>query len=126
MSDVLDSSALLAFLFREPGGEAVGPRIAGSHMSAVNAAEVTAKLVQRGYDERDALALWSTLAINVVNYDLDQAQRTGLLHRRTAPAGLSLADRACLVLAEQRGATAVTADRAWTVVDLGIAIEMVR
>jgi PIN domain nuclease of toxin-antitoxin system len=40
--------------------------------------------------------------------------------------GLSLGDRACLALARMRRLPAVTADRAWARLDLGIAIELVR
>ncbi|MDP2259799.1 MAG: type II toxin-antitoxin system VapC family toxin [Caulobacter sp.] len=126
MSDVFDSSALLAFLFREPGGEAVGSRISGGRISAVNAAEVIAKLVDRGYRDEAALAVWSELAMNVIDYDLEQAKQSGLLRRSTRSLGLSLADRACLTLAARLGATAVTADRAWVRQDLGIAVELVR
>ncbi len=43
-----------------------------------------------------------------------------------AAAGLSLADRACLALAIQQQATAVTANRAWARVRLGCAIELIR
>lgn len=126
MSDVFDSSALLAFLFREPGGTAVESRIAGGRISAVNAAEVIAKLVDRGYRDEAALAAWSELAIDVIDYDLEQAKQSGLLRRSTMSLGLSLADRACLTLAARLGATAVTADRAWVRQDLGIAVELVR
>lgn len=126
MSDVFDSSALLAFLFREPGGTAVESRIQGGMISAVNATEVIAKLVDRGYRDEAALAVWSELAMNVIDYDLEQAKQSGLLRRSTMSLGLSLADRACLTLAARLGATAVTADRAWVRQDLGIAVELVR
>lgn len=126
MSDVLDSSALLAFLFREPGGTAVEARLQGGMISAVNAAEVIAKLVDRGYRDEAALAVWTELAMDVIDYDLEQAKQSGLLRRSTMSMGLSLADRACLTLAARLGATAVTADRAWVRQDLGIAVELVR
>ena len=44
----------------------------------------------------------------------------GLLAPLTKPFGLSLADRACLVLARRLGLPVVTADRAWAKLDLGI------
>jgi PIN domain nuclease of toxin-antitoxin system len=40
--------------------------------------------------------------------------------------GLSLGDRACLALARTLGATALTTDRAWRAVDVGVAIEVIR
>jgi PIN domain nuclease of toxin-antitoxin system len=44
----------------------------------------------------------------------------------TQPFGLSLGDRACLALAIQRQATALTTDRAWKNLNLGIEIEVIR
>jgi PIN domain nuclease of toxin-antitoxin system len=61
--------------------------------------------------------------------DFDGALAIGaaaLLLPRTAPFGLALGDRACLALAGLRGLPAVTADRAWGKLDLGIPIEVVR
>jgi PIN domain nuclease of toxin-antitoxin system len=37
-----------------------------------------------------------------------------------------LGDRACLALASARGATALTTDRAWAALGIGIAIELAR
>ena len=45
---------------------------------------------------------------------------------RTRSAGLSLADRACLALASRLGVPAVTADRAWTTLDVGVEIVCIR
>jgi ribonuclease VapC len=40
--------------------------------------------------------------------------------------GLSLCDRACLALAQSLALPALTADRSWARLDLGIAIEVIR
>lgn len=45
MSVVFDSSALLAIVFREYGAEAAVQRLSGGIVSAVNASEVIARLV---------------------------------------------------------------------------------
>jgi PIN domain nuclease of toxin-antitoxin system len=45
---------------------------------------------------------------------------------KTRGLGLSLADRACLALAIERGAAVLTADRTWAELDLGIEIRLVR
>jgi PIN domain nuclease of toxin-antitoxin system len=45
---------------------------------------------------------------------------------RAAPSGLSLCDRACLALAQSLAVPALTADRSWARLDLGIAIEVIR
>ena len=46
----------------------------------------------------------------------------------TRPAGLSLGDRACLVLAKRLGAKAMTTDRAWTRIAeaVGVEVEVIR
>jgi PIN domain nuclease of toxin-antitoxin system len=44
----------------------------------------------------------------------------------TRAAGLSLGDRACLALARERRIPALTADRAWSHLQLGIEIQTVR
>ena len=43
-----------------------------------------------------------------------------------AAPGLSLGDRACLALARARSVPALTADRTWSRLELGISIEVVR
>ena len=55
---VLDASAILADLHGEPGGEMVGASIQGSAISAVNSAEVIAKLIEEGItaDRRKTIA----------------------------------------------------------------------
>lgn len=51
---------------------------------------------------------------------------TGELRLATKPQGLSLGDRACLALAQARNAIALTADRYWTMLDIGIEVERIR
>jgi len=41
-------------------------------------------------------------------------------------AGLSLGDRACLALADAMGCPAVTADRAWSSIDIGVSVVLIR
>lgn len=48
------------------------------------------------------------------------------LRPRTKPQGLSLADRACLVLAERLGAPALTADRSWARADVHTEVKLIR
>jgi ribonuclease VapC len=53
---VLDASAVLALLYREPGHEQVTQVLAGAVISTVNWAEVIAKLDQRGHPDPTAAA----------------------------------------------------------------------
>ncbi len=126
MNNVLDASAILALLLDEPGAARIEAVLGSGCVSAVNVAEVITKLMDKGFQRQQALGLWSGLGATVVDYTAEQAIETGLLRTATAEAGLSLGDRACLTLAARLGATALTTDRAWTRVQLGIAIELVR
>lgn len=126
MKAVLDTSALLALIFGEPGADRVVQRIDGARVSSVNLAEFAGKLVERGYADADAEAAALRLPVAVVPFDAAQALAAGLLRRATRPAGLSLGDRACLALAQADGLPAVTADRAWGGLDLGVPVEVIR
>jgi PIN domain nuclease of toxin-antitoxin system len=123
---VLDTSALLAFVNGEPGGEAVAELIGDAVVSTVNFAEAVTKLVDRGSSlavARDALAMAD---YDVADFDREQAETTGALIVRTRPKGLSLGDRACLALALRENAPAVTADRSWSDIDLGVDVRIFR
>ena len=86
---ILDTSALLAYLWKEPGEARVAQLLATERclLGATNLAELVSKVVERGFP---------------------------------------LGDRACLALTKTWGGVAVTADRPWQALDLGIAIECIR
>jgi len=120
---VFDASALIALLDGERGAEAVAATSLASRISTVNLVEV----LQRAAALRLAEPLdVEDMGIEVVPFTADQAQRAAELHPRTREAGLSLADRACLALAFDLGAVAVTADRAWEKVDVGVEVKLIR
>jgi len=111
---VLDSSAVLSLLFAEPGADRVRAYIPAALISSVNFAEVISKLCERGVNEGDARAAVERLGLVVVDFTMDQAALVGGLRPLTRKLGLSLGDRACLVLSRQAGLPALTADSAWT------------
>lgn len=125
---VLDASAVLVLLLNEPGSERVAGLLDGGAcvISAVNQAEVVAKLDEAGMPSGEIAALLASLRVPVVEFDGSQAFACGLLRRRTRALGLSLGDRACLQLALARSATAVTADRGWSKARLGVKVEVLR
>lgn len=124
---VLDASAVLAALKREPGADVVAAAIAnGAAVSAVNLAEVVSTLADRGMDEATVHATLDQLDLQVVDFDTDLAYAAGLLRPRTRQFGLSLGDRACLVLAQRLGAEALTADRTWADLSRDFAVRIVR
>jgi ribonuclease VapC len=116
-SSVLDASALLALLQGEPGADVVAALLPESFMSAVNLSEVVAKLVDHGMPAYVVHEALDELSIDVHPFDRDAAYAAGELRRVTGRAGLSLGDRACLALAIDLDAAAVTADRAWASID---------
>lgn len=123
---VLDASAVLAVLKREPGAERVRAVLDRAIIGAVNAAEVQSKLVDMGFSRYAAEARIRILGCSVLAFSEVQAIEAGSLIALTRPFGLSLGDRACLALAIDRKATVYTTDRSWTELDLGIQIEAIR
>jgi ribonuclease VapC len=125
-SPVLDSSAILAVIFNEPGSEKIAPLLQGAWLSAVNLAEVHTRLLLRGAPADFAWSRILSLGFSVSAFDEDQARIAAEMVVKTRPLGLSLGDRACLALAIQRQATVYTTDRAWTALDLGIQVQVIR
>ncbi len=114
---VLDSSAVLAALQKEPGGDLVLSSLDGAAISAVNFAEVVSKLARTGGDLSQVLADLQDLVSEICPFDADQAVAVGQLAAVTRDLGLSLGDRACLSLAKSLGVPALTADQAWAKLD---------
>ncbi len=123
---VLDASALLALLNQEEGAERVAPFLSDAVISTVNLAEVVTRLALAGMPETAIRETLAFLPLESVPFDVGQAVEVGLLAPTTKPSGLSLSDRACLVLARRLNATAVTADQAWVDIDAGVAVELIR
>jgi PIN domain nuclease of toxin-antitoxin system len=123
---VLDASALLALIHREDGWERVDQMMHSAIMSAVNVSEVVAKMVDVGLTERDIRTTLAELGIVIADFDQPTAIACGLLRPATSRLGLSLGDRACLALAQNRNAPAITTDRQWQEVDIGVTVVCVR
>jgi len=123
---VLDPSALLAVLRAEPGAERVEPRLERARIGAVNLSEVVAKLAEDGVPEPEIRRAIGRLELDVRSFDVQHAYLAAMLRNSTRALGLSLGDRACLALAQSLGAPALTADRSWSRLDVGVAIEMIR
>jgi PIN domain nuclease of toxin-antitoxin system len=123
---VLDSSAILAVFFSEPGAEIVNPILLGALVSAVNLAEVHTRMLESGARAPQSWNWITNLPCEVCFFTDDHARAAAELRPITRPFGLSLADRACLALAIERKATVYTADRVWKSLSLGIQIEVIR
>lgn len=126
MKMVADASAILCVILDEPGAEAAAPLLPGATVSAVNLCEVFTRLSDGEADHTASFELIAKFEFTVVPFDADQAAAAARLREATRHLGLSLGDRACLALAAARGMPAMTADRVWAGLDLGIPIRVIR
>ena len=112
MTDVLDASALLAFIQGEPGFDVVEEQLAaGARCSTANWSEIAQKILAAGRD-------WDLTRALLTSYELALepvavADAEWAAHRWRRGEGLSLADRLCLALAHRLGVSAWTADKQW-------------
>lgn len=132
MTVVLDASALLAYLHGEKGSQFVAELIGkGAYVTAVNWAEVLSKFAERGITPEVITARLTEEGIlgeGVMVRPVDEELAIGIasLYVETRKAGLSLGDRACLALGRLLGLPVVTADGAWSELDLGVEVELIR
>jgi PIN domain nuclease of toxin-antitoxin system len=123
---MLDTSALLAYLQGEIGGDKVPVNTGDARISAVNYSETIAVLTRHGASAASVRAMLSSLLLDVVSFEAGAAEAAGFMITTTNPHGLSLGDRACLAAAQKEGISAMTADRAWSGVNVGIPIQVIR
>jgi len=123
---VLDASALLALLNREPGHEEIAEVIRDAAISAVNLSEVAAKLADRGMPGEAIREALEGLALEIHDFSQELAFQAGLLHPLTRSKGLSLGDRACLALGQRLNLPVLTTDRVWEELDLEVEVRLVR
>lgn len=131
---VLDSSALLAWMFNEPGKEAVSKALKkGCLMNTVNWSEVVQKANERGIEtqllyERLREKQVLNVVLHMVEHTEALAVKAGELLPTTKQFGLSLGDRSCLALAHHKNLAVVTADTVWKELEemLNLDIQVIR
>ena len=123
---VLDASALLAWLFEEPGWEVVDPLLPAAVLSTVNLAEVWQKLDRHGVDADRALRRVRLLGVHTEPFSDEDAVLAARLWSGGRRVGLSLGDRCCLAVAARLGRTALTADRSWGGLGLSVDVRVIR
>lgn len=113
---VLDSSAVIAFINGEPGGDRVREIIITSHFRRLyfhrlNVCEVAYKLIRAGFSEKQAFGM----AIMPDWFELSDRLDSGIWQRAVAlkaqVRGLSLVDGVCIAFAEYLDADILTGDR---------------
>jgi PIN domain nuclease of toxin-antitoxin system len=92
----------------------------------VSLCEVLGRFACDGHDPVEVLSRIRETSIEIVPFDSDQAALAAALAPAVRPRVLSLGDRACLALAVSRAVRALTADRAWIDLDVGVEVRLVR
>jgi PIN domain nuclease of toxin-antitoxin system len=123
---MLDTSAVIAYLKSEPGADVVETHLLEAAISAVNVAEVVTVTVREGGTRESARVEIEHLNLDMIDFDGELAIETGALVAETKKYGLSLGDRACLATAAREGIPVLTAERSWSNLSLGIAIQLIR
>jgi len=123
---VLDASAILAMVHREPGAEVVAQELPRAIVSAVNIAEVASRMSDDDVPDSDIQTTMHSMGVDIVTFDNAMALESGILRRLTRHVGLSLGDRACLALALARSLPVLTADRVWADLRIGIEVRLIR
>lgn len=123
---MLDASALLAYINGEDGGAEVPVNTGDARISAVNYSEAVAVLIRRGAGASEVRAMLSSILLDVVAFDAEQAEDAGFMIATTSALGLSLGDRACLAAAQSHGIPVMTADRSWSGLNVGVRIQLIR
>ena len=124
---ILDASALIAYVNGEPGWERVEAAIEDDgRISAVNFSEVAARLARGDRAVVEVTDDLADLGLVVEAFGALDARLAAELIPATRAHGLSLADRACLALARRTGHGAITCDRVWADVEVGVEITLAR
>jgi PIN domain nuclease of toxin-antitoxin system len=123
---VLDASALLALLRQEPGSERVLPLVSDASVSVVNLAETLIVLQRRGIPHGDAERALDGLSLDLVPATVPIAREAARVAASSRRHGLSLGDAFCLATARSLGLPAVTADRMWARLRVGVRVVVIR
>ncbi len=122
----MDASAILAVIKGEDGAERVTNTARGARISALNFCEIAAWLAERGSTSEDIERVVGPFDLTVEVFDRPRAMAAAHLAAKTKRRNISLADRACLALAQELGVPAITGDRAWRDLDVGVEIQLFR
>ena len=123
---VFDASALLAVALDEPGGDVVQDSLNNGFISALISCEVQTRLIGNGMPADAAQLTMEQFELSIMPFEPADASQAAALYPQTSSRRLSLADRACLVLARRLRQPVYTADRSWATLDLGLDIRLIR
>ncbi len=123
---LLDTSALLALSFQEPGRDVVAAALDGAAISAVNQVEVVEIAARRGMNPVRATAWAKDLSLPILPFTDAMGAQAGEYLSAFRRRGVSLGDAACLGTARVMSLPVLTADRAWASLGLPIEVRLVR
>ncbi len=123
---LLDTSALLAYLFEESGEEVVAPVLNEGLglISTVNFAELVSKLVDKEMPISTVRETVDSLELEIIVFSTEHAFIAGRLRSVSKQYGLSLGDRACLATASIENLPVLTADKIWLEIENQTNIEI--
>ena len=124
MTTVVDASVVLAWLQDEPGADEAEPLLMEGVIGAANWSEVLQKVRQHGAPAGVVARLLASFGLTVVDVTRADGETAADLWDRGTP--LSLADRLCLALGVRAGLPVATADAAWTAIEDGPEVILVR
>ena len=124
MTAVVDASVVLAWLQDEPGSDDAEPLLMEGVIGAANWSEVIQKARQHGAPAEIVGRLLTSFGLTVIDVTADDAEIAADLWRQGSV--LSLADRLCLALGVRTQHEVATADSAWTAVENGPPVVLIR
>jgi len=126
MRNILDASALLAYLQDELGSKVVDALLMYSVMNSVNWSEVTQKAVAKQINISGMRTELEALGLAIIPFTVEEAELAAKLWKITRRHGLSLGDRACLCSALCLNLPVYTADKVWLELDVSVKIHCIR
>lgn len=111
---LLDTSALIALLKKEPGYKKVDDVLAHSAISSVNLCELVSILAKKGIPENEIDDVINDIVPEIIPFCENLGIKAGKLSKFTTDYGLSLGDKACIATAEYYNMNVYTTDKIWS------------
>jgi PIN domain nuclease of toxin-antitoxin system len=124
VTSVIDASVVLAWLQDEPGADDAEPMIMEGVIGAANWSEVLQKSRQHGVAPELVARLLASFGLNVS--DVTRADGEAAADLWSAHPPLSLGDRLCLALGIRLGVPVATMDGAWSGIENGPTVVVLR